>query len=132
MGRLEEIRAELDAGHPVTGAYSAIPAFAANEMNEPNQTLPQDRLTAEGVRAVVDPAEYAALGNNERRECLQVLGFNIIDLTTLDFSVLEGLFGDPSVTRTALIALRDQLVGRGEFLGLGFIKPGDIQQARNL
>ena len=38
MANLQKLRAELDAGHPVTGAYSEDPQIASDQINALNRS----------------------------------------------------------------------------------------------
>jgi len=133
------LRAELDAGHPVTGAYNADDFIATAECNAVNIVRDREILSAIVIfdEILKEKAEWDAVAADADRELV---------LAILDVNRDRGistLAGSPArtqliailgaVTKAAIAALIPETVSQMTVLGLGeSIKIGSVQNARAL
>lgn len=130
---LAALKAELLAGHPVTGAYSAHDATAAIEINVVNRTLPIPRLSGDAVFAATDGAEFIALTDHKQVLWMSFCGRGQVDpFGASNIALLQHIFGGTSATQTALQALRNRAVSRATELGFTRVRGGTIAEARAL
>ena len=61
----QALKAELDAGHPDTGAYSVDAATAAAELNAVDRTLPRSSMNGDEIFAATDNAEFVGLTDHK-------------------------------------------------------------------
>lgn len=151
---LQALKAELDAGHPVTGAYSADAATAADEINVANRSrivnissaelLAWSAQASEGDRPrIVKIREAAASHQSEAIQALAIaadlmisrdatgLDLNLTDrMAMLDALVAGGVLS--AADKTDLIAKATETISRAEELGLGSVQAGTVEQARAL
>jgi hypothetical protein len=132
MGRLEDLRAELDAGHPDTGAYDANDALAADQINVVNRSVNRDTMEATEVLQAVVPAEYTVLAADKKAELFGLLGMGTLNPFGKEADLMIDIFGAGSSTIAALAVLRKRAVSRAEELGLGKVRAGTVAQARAL
>ena len=107
------LKAELDAGHPDTGAYNADAALAAGELNAVNRTIPRGSMNGDEIFAATDSTEFAGLTDHKQQMWVSFTSKDIInayDQTNIDF--LDFIFGANSTTKATLASLRTQDVSR--------------------
>lgn len=126
---VEILRAELISGHPDEGPYNADATIAASELNAINRTTNKASLTGSEILQAIDKAEF-----NVKTDAQQQLVWNILHLGDvnpfgLEADLMMDVFG-ASTTITALQALRKTDVSRAVELGLGIIRPGNVEEAR--
>jgi len=105
---LTELKAELDAGHPVTGAYSVDTHAAMREMNAINRTRSKSTISASILFESIDITEYEALGAIDKNHIQLILGLGDrieIGPTTRTRAILTGAFGPGTNSRTNIIAV---------------------------
>lgn len=145
---LAKLKAELDLGHPTTGAYDTNDAAAMGQINAENRTkLNILSMTELREWAAVDARAFnlrQAIGNeglsNQVRN-LAILGDillgtddgaldpgNAIHVTMVNELVAAGVWS--AADKTALIAKATEDVSRAVELGLGKVGEGHIAQAR--
>lgn len=129
---LAALKTELDAGHPDTGAYSADDVEAAEQLNAKNRTPDRDSLQSGELIASIVGTEYAALSNIEKDYVRLVAMAEILPLTQTLKSQLGTLFPAQSQTRANLRSLLKRTGSRAEELGLGFVTPSHVADARRL
>lgn len=127
---LDALRAELLAGHPVTGAYSADNAEAAAELNAVNCSRNRTSLTGSQVINAIDATEWAALTDSQRQTVWNIVHLGEVNPFGVEATLMLNVFGGGSSTITALQAARIEAISRAVELGLGVIREGTIQQAR--
>ncbi len=133
MDRIQQLRAELDAGHPDTGAYSADASTAVAEINEVNRTKPIPFLSGDAAFGATNGAEFIGLTDHKQDLWLSFCGRQQIDpFGAANVAIIKHLFGAGSATVTALVALRTKAVSRAEELGLSRIRIGTVEEARRL
>ncbi len=127
----EVLKAELIAGHPVTGAYDADASIAAAQINAVNCTEDVESVTGQDIFEAVVPAEYTALSDAHKTLLGMILslGTILVNGTNTKTALLD-MFGGGTITRTNLAALQKRDVSRAGELGLGFVYPGHIENAR--
>ena len=151
MGKLQDLRAELDGGHPVTGAYSGDAQAAADQINEKNRSriveissaelLAWAGQTSDGDRPRIIKIQEGKSSANEAVKALCITAEQLImrDGTTLDLNLsdrsamLDALVSGgvlSAADKTSLESLATQSISRAEELNLGGVKAGTIQQAR--
>lgn len=129
------LRAELDAGHPITGAYDVDDQLAADQINVLD--IEVDRLTTpEEAANATDADEFNALTDADKSLWVGVLAWSTINLNEgIGLATAQGIWAGAAgtITRPALIATSKHFVSRGTELGFGAnIIIGDIQNARAL
>jgi len=131
---LVALRAELDAGHPVTGPYSADPQDAANEINAQNVASIRASMTGAELWANTDPADYAALSDSAKAQWLSFCAISDHDTTQggLAQQFVVQLFGGGSATVAALATARQETVSQATALDLGSVRAAQIKAARAL
>ena len=128
------LKAELDAGHPDTGAYDADSAIAAAQINEPNREVAKLTTPLEASDAT-DADEFNALSDVDQQKWISVLAWDSINLNAgMGLATAQGIWSGAAgtITRPALIATRTHLVGRSTELLLGKVRAGDVEYARAL
>ena len=129
---LQALKTELSAGHPDTGAYSPDDVLAAEQLNIHNRTPDRDSLTGGELIASLVGSEYAALGATAKEYINLIATAQTLPLTQTLKSQLGTLFPQGSTTRANLIALMKRPGSRAEELGLGFVTPSNVADARRL
>ena len=116
------LKAELDAGHPVTGAYNADDQLAANELNELNIEVNKVTTSAEAQNAT-DATEFNALPEEDKSLWVGVLAWETgIDLNQgIGLATATGIRAGAAgtITRPALIATRTEQVSRASQIPFG-------------
>ncbi len=130
---LVALRAELDAGHPVTGAYNVSDEIAAQEMNAINRTRMRASVSGSEILNATDDTEYTALTAAEKDSWLILCGIDSVDTNSGVAKSLEAdIFGVATITRTNLSNLRIENISRVTELSFSRVRTGTIQQARAL
>ena len=128
------LKAELDLGHPDTGAYNVDDILAAGELSAVNRTVPRDSMSGDEIFSATDNAEFIALTDHKRDLWVSFTSKDIInayDATNIEF--LDYIFGVSSTTKTTLSGLRTLDVARWQEIGLDKAPDnGHINYARTL
>lgn len=153
MANLQALRTELDAGHPVTGAYSAESDAAASEINALNRTrinpigsaelLAWSGQASSGDRPRIIKIEEGKANADEQCAALCITAEQMImrDNTSLDLNLPDRVamlnalvaYGVLSAADKASIdALAEESISRADELSLGSVRAGTIEQARSL
>lgn len=128
---IPKLKAELLAGHPVTSAYNVDDALAAAELNVENCVVPVESVTGQQIFEAVHQADYAALTAGQLQRFWGIVGMGEVLVNGANTkAALLAMFGSETVTRTNLAALQTETVSRATELGLGFVYPGHVQNAR--
>ena len=127
---LAELKAELTAGHPDTGAYNADDGIAATEINAVNRTRNKTSLTGSEVLNNVNAAEWTALTDVQKQEVWDIVHLGELNPFGVEATLLIAIFGGGSVTITALAAARKEDVSRATELGLGTVREDTVTSAR--
>lgn len=132
------LRKELDAGHPVTGAYSADDEAAASNLNVVNISEPVAVVAGSELFNETDDGEYSALTQDEKMRWLSVCAIAVIDIAKgVAKSEARDIFGNQSVTWANLVALKSREVSRayqigwGPEVGEGVVRDTDVAYARS-
>jgi hypothetical protein len=131
--RIVDLKAELDANaHPITGAYDADAQTAAAQLNAENLTRIRDTMSGSELWANTVATEYAALTDAQKS---QWLAFCAIESHNTEVGGLAqlfvvGIFGGASDTVAALAAARTENISRADEIGVGFVRAGDVLEAR--
>lgn len=117
---------------PLARGYSGMTdQQAADSLN---LTVDRDRnrtsMSGREVAAEVVDSEYDALTDIKKSQLLSLLASADLDPFGLAANVVKDIFGGGSSTITALLAVRVETVNRATELGLSFIWPGNVEQAR--
>lgn len=115
------LKAELDAGHPVTGAYDADDQTAADELNLANIEVEKNTTPQEAADAT-DADEFNALSEGDKSHWIGVLSWDSINLNAgIGLATAQGIWAGTAgtITRPALIATRTEMVSRTSQLNFG-------------
>lgn len=130
----QALKTELDATHPVTGAYDADDVIAAGQINAENITRIKARMSGREIFENTNAAEYAALTDAKKSEWISFCGIDEHDPKSggpaQEF--VTYVFGGGSTTVSNLNTARDESISRATELGFGTVLVGDVQYARSL
>lgn len=153
MANLQKLRAELDAGHPVTGAYSDDPQIASDQINALNRSRINPVGSAEllawsgqssvGDRPRIIKIDEGKSNANENCVALCITADEMIkrDNTTLDLNLPDRVqmfdalvaFGVLSESdKSSVYEIATEAISRAVELSLGVVRAGTVEQARNL
>ena len=135
-----KLAARLTAGHQTQGAYDADSQIAANQINAANGfelwVTPRTKASMTGSELLnaTDIGELALLGPEQRSEWVNFCGVDNHNPKNdgVAHKFVEYIFGNPSVTRTALITQRSESVSEAVFWEIGYTRAGDVTHARTL
>ncbi len=128
---IEVLAAELVAGHPITFAYDADDAIAADQLNAKNVARNVTSVTGQEVFEAATATDYAALSVEHKTLFLGIVGMGTILVNGVNTkAALLAMFGPGTDTRANLAALQQETVSRAVELGLGFVYQGHIEAAR--
>jgi len=132
MDREQVLKTELAAGHPDTGTYDADHVLAADQINVVNRTRPRPVMSGDALFDATDMTEFDGLTPHQQLLWMNLCARREVNpFGTANVALVVSVFGNPSVTRTALIAARQEAVSRAVELGLGNrVRAGTIEQAR--
>ena len=124
------LRNELDTD-PLSRGYAAMSDLeAATSLNVVNRSRNRTSMTASEVLNAVDPTQYAALTDADKRTMWDVLHIGTINPFGVEATLFTQIFGAGSATIVALAALRVEAISRAEELGLGIVRESDVFKAR--
>jgi hypothetical protein len=134
------LRNELTAD-PLTRGYAGMTdAQAAADLNTENRTVDRTSISGNEVLEAVEWAEYYADSsvpqgqrcNAEQRAALNgFFGMESINILNPNVrQMVNRAATNTSTTRTNLQALQQTTVSRGVELGIGTVKPGEVERAR--
>lgn len=125
------LKTELDAGHPVTGAYDADAATAAGQLNALNRTRNKGTLSGDAIFGATDGTEFAALTDHKRDIWVSFCGKDVDPFDSANVAFVQWVFGAGSDTVTNLNALRVEAISRAEELGFPTIITSMVTEARS-
>lgn len=129
----QALRDELDAGHPVTGAYDADPQLASDQLNALNITSNLTSLTGDEIFQATDKDEFAALTDLQQTLWLSFCSRAALDpFGSANVQFVQFIFGQGSTTVANLAGLRTASISRAAQLGFGTILAKHVTWARNL
>jgi hypothetical protein len=128
------LRAELDAGHPGTGAYDANNNIAADQINAENRAVANDSLSGRDFKAAIDATEFDGLTDAQKQLAFTMFNNDSLDASvgSVDRQTAVTLFAGMTNTLAALSTLQTKNISRAAELGLGTVLVGDVQAARAL
>jgi hypothetical protein len=126
------LKAELDAGHPVTGAYDANNATAADQLNAVNQTANRTSISGDELFTSTDSTEFAALTDHKRELWVAFCSKDVDPFSSANVAFVQWVFGGGSTTVVTLADIRTADVSRATKLGLGLVKESHVAYARTL
>lgn len=153
MSKLQLLKSELEAGHPVTGAYSANAQDAAEQINVKNRTkinpigsaelLAWSGQASDGDRPRIIKIQEGKSNADEQCAALCITAEQLImrDNTSLDLNLADRVamlnalvaFGVLSAAdKSSIDAIAEESVSRAEELSLGSVRAGTVEQARSL
>jgi len=129
------LKAELDAGHPVTGAYDAGDQAAADELNLANIEVDKNTTPEEAADAT-NSAEFNTLTDADQQKWISVLSWATINLNGgIGLATAQGMWnqGATPVTKGALLASRKTNVSQASQIAInysGLITKDHVTNAR--
>ena len=116
---------------PLGIGYAAMTAVqVADSLNAPTRNRNRTSMTGREVADEVVDAEYDALTDVKKSQFLSLMAGENLDPFGLPANVIKDVFGAGSATVLALATARVEVVSRAKELGLGFIWPGNVENAR--
>ena len=130
MSDIAKLRAELTAD-PLGRGYAAMTDVAvAADLNTVYREHNKSLLTATEVLNAVVLAEFNALTDTVQRRIWDVIHIGEINPFGVEEKLFIAAFGAGSVTIANLAEIRKEAVSRAVELGIGFVYPGHVQNAR--
>lgn len=125
------LSAELTAD-PLSRGYSGMSdAEAADSLNAVNRTVIKASMSGDEVFAATVGTEFGGLTDAKRNQWLAFCGRDSINPQgAANVAFLQYIFGAGSDTAAALVAARQVSVSRATELGLPFVWPIDVEDAR--
>lgn len=107
---------------------------AAETMNALSETRVKSSLSGAEIFKVVDSGEFDLLTATDRTEWLQFCSIDSLDPGNGSpaHAAVERIFGNPSATRTSLVALRSESVSPATLAGLPRVRADYVRRARLL
>ena len=129
---IQKLKTELavPTGHPVTGPYDVDDAIAAGQLNAVNCTKNKASMTGSEIINALDKTEYLALSDADKDRVWQVCHLGTVNPFGVEADIFIAIFGGGSASVAALAAARKDDVSRAVELGLGFVYPGHVENAR--
>lgn len=124
------LKAVLDAGHPVTGAYDADAEVAAAQGNLVNCTEDVDTISGQVLFEAVVPSDYSALSAEQLVTFWGIVGMGTINVDGVNTRAVLGTLFSGTDTLAALVALQTRAVSHFQKARLGIVYPGHIENAR--
>ncbi len=125
------LAAEIASGHPGTGAYDADDATAAGQLNAVNRTMNKATMTGSEVFNSVDAGQWSGLTDADKQIVWDIVHLGTINPFGVEQTIMVSVFGATSATITALAAARVNNVSRAMELGLGYVRAGNVGEARS-
>lgn len=122
----QELKTELLAGHPTTGAYNVDDQLAADELNAVNRTINKASLSGDEIFNATDNTEFGALTDHKRVLWVSFCGKSINPFAAANVAFVQWIFGGGSTTVSNLAALRVTNVSRAKELELTLEYSGEI------
>jgi hypothetical protein len=121
---------ELQASHPITGAYSVDDVTAASQVNAVNIVRDRTSMTGREIAAEIVDAEYDALEDETiKAQVIALVSTDSVDPFGFSANVIKDIF-PASATLAALALVRIETISRATQLGIGNVRAGDVQRAR--
>ena len=130
----QALKDELD-NDPLARDYAAMSDQAAADSltKVKDRTRIRESMTGDELFQQTDATQFGVLSEHKRLAWLAFCGKDTINPgATANVAFVEWIFGDPSATRTNLIAARSESISRAEELVLGKTRTGEIERARAL
>jgi len=120
------------SGDPLERGYSAMTdAEAAADLNTEYRTRNLDSVTGDECFSATDPTEFGALTDHKQDVWVSFCGRDSIDpFGAANVAFVQWVFGQGSDTLAALAGIRTEAQSRADELGLGYVKPGHVENAR--
>ena len=134
MSKLDLLKTEL-TDDPLARGYSGMTEqAAADNLNTENRSRAIDVVTPSQLHKELDATEFAALAQADKDDLLTMLSLSDGQIIVSDPSFartrLLAMFAGGSTTRSNLIAAFASDISRGEEIGFGLVRPGDVEEAR--
>lgn len=131
--RLNALKTEL-ATDPLGRGYAGMSDDAAAvSLNAINRSRNRPTVLGSEILNATDGTEFALLTDVNKSDWLALCGIEEVNTGSGVAKQMEvDLFGPGTATRTALIAVRNENISRATELGLGSVRAGTVNQARNL
>lgn len=130
--QLLALKEELDTDALGRGYAGMDPQSVAEDLKAEYRTRIRASMTSTEVFQSVDKAEFLALADGHQNLIMNILGFGAIDPQGREAEIFTQLFGGGSATIQDLAQARQEPVSRSVELGIGGVRAGDVQAARNL
>ena len=128
---IPKLKTLMESPHPVSGAWEADDALAADQFNAVDCTRIKPSLSGDEVFAATDGSEFAGVSAHNQLIWVSFCGRDSINPSGVsNIALVNFVFGPASATLTALAAARQEGVSFAVKEGLGVISPGHIENAR--
>jgi hypothetical protein len=134
MSRIQDIKDELD-NDPLTRGYAGMTSVeVAEDLNTKYRSRIKASMSGDEIAQSVNSTEYEALTDTQKELLLTLTSRGELDPKSGGFAhmVLVDLFGAGSTTIASLSSNRNESISRAEEINITRIRPGEIEEARNL
>lgn len=133
MANIQLLATELTSDPLVRGYSGMSDEAAADSLNTIDRDQNRSSISGDAAFDATDSTEFAALSAHKQQLWLAWCGRSDIDpFGSANVAFVQWIFGGGATTITNLVALRKQQVSRATELGIGFVRTGDVSQARAL
>jgi hypothetical protein len=127
---IERLRIEITTD-PLARGYSGMTNLqVADNMNVVDRTTNKTTMTGTEVMNAINKTEFNALTAANRQMVWNIIHMGNINPYGIEADLFIDMFGGGSTTITTLAALRKNDVSRGQELGIGNVREGDVEGAR--
>lgn len=105
---------------------------AAGSLNATDRQRERGIVPSHEIIDATAPSEWVSLTTAEKQRYQTLTGAGQVNVQSANVrAAFMAMFGAGTQTRTNLAALQYETVSRAAELGLGYVSPGDVDQARN-
>lgn len=116
---------------PLSRGYAAMSdAAAATDLNAVYRTRNKSSMTGSEILNAVNAGEWTALNDVQRQTVWNILHLGTLNPFGVEATLMIAVFEAGSATITALADARKENISRAAELGLGFVSPGHVENAR--
>jgi len=103
---------------------------AAGQLNAANRTQNRSSMTGSEILQQIDKGEFNTLSATDQQRIWDLLHLGTLNPFGVESNLMADIFTGGSATITALQAARKIGVSRAVEIGLGFVSPGHVLEAR--
>lgn len=127
------IKAELDAGHPDTGAYNVDDQLAADQLNVVNRSRNRTSMTGKEVKDQIKEADWISRTDAQKTQLLALFARDDLAPFGIDAIIFTDIMTGSADTSVAdLAAYRVESISRAVELDFGVLSAANVHTAREV